>query len=105
MQLVPVAVAFDGPPLTQEPIVVLLTDGPCEGRYETIAGDIGEHWVRIGKPGGTDLDTQMWARYDPNPMNRAERVYSGIMITTREFEAAILAAQRAGETYGESYGA
>lgn len=86
-------------------IVVLLADGPCAGRHETVAAWGAECWARIGKPGGFGVESQMWSRYDHDPFSHGEYRYSGITVTTSELEAGVHAMQAAGHTFGESRGA
>lgn len=92
-------------PAARPLITVRLEDGPCAGRFEQVAAWGNECWARVGKPGKPGPETQMWARYDHNPLSRGEYVYSGITITTDELQHALDAAQADGHTYGESRGA
>jgi hypothetical protein len=86
-------------------VTVYLADGPCAGRHEQVAAWGAECWVRVGKPQRLGVDTQMWSRYDHNPLRRGEYVYSGITVDTETFRRALAAALRDGHQYGESYGA
>jgi hypothetical protein len=96
-------VAF--PKLDPSLTTVRLVDGPCEGAYAQVPGTGVECWQRVGKPGGVGVESQMWARYDHNPLRRGEYVYSGVTIDTETFVCALAAMQLDGHTYGESYGA
>lgn len=91
--------------LKRRPTVVHLTDGPCAGRYTEVATWGQECWQRIGPPGGVGVETQMWARYDHNPMTLGEYVYSGVTITSDELQRALDGLMADGHTYGESRGA
>lgn len=86
-------------------VTVLLVNGPAEGTYAQVAVFGQQVWQRVGKPGGTGVDTQMWAMYEHNPMRRGEYVYSGHIVDTDTFQRALHAHQAAGNTHGESYGA
>jgi hypothetical protein len=86
-------------------VTVLLADGPCAGRYEQVAAWGTECWVRIGQPGKPGVDTQMWARYDHNPLRRGEYVYAGVAVTTDMLGRALQRHKQAGHIHGESYGA
>ena len=86
-------------------VPVLCVDGPCAGIWASVAVFGQELWQRVGRPGSTSVETQMWARYDHHPLLRARYIYSGITVTTDELQRGIAAHKAAGHTYGESEGA
>lgn len=92
-------------PLARPLITVRLVDGPCAGRFEQVAAWGNECWARVGKPGKTTVETQMWARYDHDPLTRGEYTYSGVTVTTDQLARGLAEAQADGHSYGESRGA
>lgn len=93
-------VAFAGVSPTLAP--VLLVDGPCAGRWEAVPGNVAQTWVRVGKPGGTGVETQMWAGYER--ALDASWLYTGMTVTTDQLYSALAAAREDGIEHGESYG-
>lgn len=89
-------------PFPRRRVVVKLMDGPCAGTHAQVA-EGSECWQRVGKPGGVGVETQMWARYDV--ARPGKYVYSGVTVTTEQLYAGLKAAEEAGHTHGESYGA
>lgn len=80
-----------------------MVDGPCAGRYEESPPlHVHDMWVREGKPGGHDLETQMWARYLRGPHGW---LFSGQRATTFELQPALAQMRAAGHDYRETYGA
>lgn len=84
--------------------VVRLSGGPCDGEHAEVPGHAAECWQRVGRPGGIGVETQMWSRYDLAAL-AGEFIYSGVTITTDQLAAGLRAAEAAGHTHGESYGA
>ena len=80
-----------------------LVGGPCDGRVDQVAAFSVECWARLGKPGTPDA--QWWARYDHNPLQRGEFIWSGQIIDTQTLGEALKLSMEDGNTYGEAYGA
>lgn len=83
--------------MSDRSVVVRLSDGPCEGRFASIAVFRDECYQKLSNR------EQVWLRYLKNLYKPGEFIWSGEAITTHEL--AQLIKNDKNNTYGQSEGA